>query len=226
VAELTAEAVLKTLQAIEPRAERADAGEVVQTYVENPQLQSALISSNNQVIFGRRGTGKTHALRYLAETVRHSGDLAAYLSMDRLGSTQGLYADGQVPVDQRGVRLLVDVVNEVLNHLVQWAFDAGNQKAFDLCDQLSVAVNELRVDGHVQVTEVGGSENASDESSRVSASIRPQPEIKVELGSIATTRNSTSFTTTRDGMPIYNVHVGAVSSIIGWIIETLDVKRV
>lgn len=93
MAEITSDIVLGTLQAIEPRAERADSSEVGQTYVENPQLQSALVSTNNQVIFGRRGTGKTHALRYLSEKVRKSGDLAAYISMDRLGSTQGLYSD-------------------------------------------------------------------------------------------------------------------------------------
>ncbi len=59
---------------IKPRSERQpDVGILERTYVETgvlPQLQNA----NNQILYGRRGTGKSHVLRVLGVESRSGGN--------------------------------------------------------------------------------------------------------------------------------------------------------
>ncbi len=109
--------VLGALQRVEKRAERASDAQLVETYVQAGGVFDSLRHTDNDLIFGRRGTGKTHALKYLAEYARRNGDVAVYVDMERLGSTGGLYNDPNLTVAQRATRLLVDVLNEIVDKL-------------------------------------------------------------------------------------------------------------
>jgi replication-associated recombination protein RarA len=51
------------------RAETTDRAHLVQTFVDVGPLFIRFSSRNHQILFGRRGTGKTHALSYLADKV-------------------------------------------------------------------------------------------------------------------------------------------------------------
>lgn len=84
--------LLRALQEIEKRAERVyDDQHVINTYVEAGALVNALGARDNGIVAGRRGTGKTHALRYLAETERAKGAFVMFVDIDKdLGSTEGL----------------------------------------------------------------------------------------------------------------------------------------
>ena len=63
------------------RAESADRSKLVETFVDTGALSTLLEGHDHQIIYGRRGTGKTHALLYLADRVHQKGDLAAYIDM-------------------------------------------------------------------------------------------------------------------------------------------------
>lgn len=49
---------------IQLRADKWDDNSLVKSFVKVGPLIPLLDSENNQIIFGRRGTGKTHVLRY------------------------------------------------------------------------------------------------------------------------------------------------------------------
>lgn len=60
----------------EDRAERIDTRQIAETFVAVGPLLDVLESRNNQIMYGRRGTRKTHALKYFATDRKKSGDLA------------------------------------------------------------------------------------------------------------------------------------------------------
>jgi hypothetical protein len=61
--------VNKALLKLSKRAETvSDRAKLVQTFVDTGALGTLLVSHDHQIVFGRRGTGKTHALLYLART--------------------------------------------------------------------------------------------------------------------------------------------------------------
>jgi Cdc6-like AAA superfamily ATPase len=61
-------AVNRLLMRVTRRAEKATPEYLARTFVPVEPVPSLLESLDNQVIYGRRGTGKTHLLKYLAET--------------------------------------------------------------------------------------------------------------------------------------------------------------
>lgn len=84
----------KTKQAvrkIERRAERQETVQLVRSFVPNRVLED-LDTRQNQLVFGRRGVGKTHTMKaYLGEKIEQ-GALCLYVDCTSFGS--GLGADG------------------------------------------------------------------------------------------------------------------------------------
>lgn len=76
----------KALLNFNKRAERANTEILVRNFVDSETLFDLLSTPNNHVVYGRRGTGKTHALKYLAEYVQRAGDHAIYLDLRSIGS--------------------------------------------------------------------------------------------------------------------------------------------
>jgi Cdc6-like AAA superfamily ATPase len=84
---LTDKNISKAISNISQRAERIlDDNKVVKTYVEVgilPQIEN----TNNQIIYGRRGTGKTHLFRYLENDIKSSEKaIVIFLDCRTLGS--------------------------------------------------------------------------------------------------------------------------------------------
>jgi hypothetical protein len=93
------------------RAEMNDRATLVSTFVDSGSLFTLLSSQDHQVIYGRRGTGKTHALIYLAETVSKQDDIPIYIDMRNIGSSGGIYTDPGLPITERATRLLLDTLS-------------------------------------------------------------------------------------------------------------------
>jgi Cdc6-like AAA superfamily ATPase len=79
------------------RAEILDRDKLVETFVDAGPLMTLLSSQDHQILYGRRGTGKTHALNFLLEQGRNAGDATVYVDLRQIGSTGGLYNDASIP---------------------------------------------------------------------------------------------------------------------------------
>jgi Cdc6-like AAA superfamily ATPase len=108
-----------TLLRLPKRAEASAREKLIETFVDVGPLFALLSSSDHQVLFGRRGTGKTHALAYLADSRENSGDVVAMIDLRNVGSSTGLYADATVPLAERATRLLVDTLSAIHEVLYQ-----------------------------------------------------------------------------------------------------------
>jgi hypothetical protein len=93
------------------RAEARQAEQLRNTFVDSG-VAAALEAIDHQVLYGRRGTGKTHAFRYLETVVRDGGDISFYADLRTIGSPEGLFTGDQVPTTERAARLLVDLLGQ------------------------------------------------------------------------------------------------------------------
>ncbi len=140
----------ETLVALQHRAERIDAATLVDTFVEVGPLAPLLSRLEHQILFGRRGTGKTHALQYMLAKWRDPGDAAVYLDMRVVGSAGSLYADERLSIEERGTRFLIDTLKEIRDQLVDAAFEAFGDQAGDtlnLLSELEKVIINVRVVG-------------------------------------------------------------------------------
>ena len=67
---------------VQRRAEAVDRQTLVQTFVDIGSLFAVLSSRDHQIVYGRRGTGKTHALLYLAEQAKTKDAIPVYIDLD------------------------------------------------------------------------------------------------------------------------------------------------
>ena len=139
------------------RADQSDPVNLVQTFVDVGPLLALLTSRDHQLLYGRRGTGKTHALTYLAESKRHEAtEQAILIDLRSIGSSGGLYADSNLPLTERGTRLLVDTLAAIHDQLTDYALEGAysgetSGQALSLLDQLADSIARVRVVGPVEV---------------------------------------------------------------------------
>ena len=134
------------------RAESKDRAKLVETFVDAEPLLTLLSTTDHQIIYGRRGTGKTHALLYLHETVRGLGDISVYIDMRTVGSTGGIYADVNIPLAERATRLLADTLAGIHDSVMELAVESNNVDLAALSpilDQLADGIAEVVVVGNV-----------------------------------------------------------------------------
>lgn len=147
------------------RAESTDRSVLAMTFVAAGSFSAMLHSTDHQILYGRRGTGKTHALQYLSTLIEHTGDVPVYVDLRTIGSAEGLYTDSNLSPAVRGTHLLVDTLEAVHEGLLSVAFgcEIGDQSALCLAlDALADAATTVKVVGEVeQETTVGGSAESS-----------------------------------------------------------------
>lgn len=208
------------------RADEEDPATLVETFVDINSLFARLSSRDSQVIYGRRGTGKTHALKYLAEALRGEGETVVYLDLRLLGSSGGIYGDASVSIAEAGTRLLVDMLQGTYEALVDDALDGAAADGDDgnllltRLDRFSEAIGEVEIVGETEERE---SERAdSQRGSELGLSAPP-------LGAFARIHEGRRLAAEREvvmrGVARHRVHFGSVAAAIRKLVPSLPGKR-
>lgn len=215
--------LLRALQEVEKRAERVSDEHVIATYVGAGSLVQALTTKDNGILFGRRGTGKTHALKYLAETERAKGNFVVYIDMEQdIGSTEGRYVDMSLSVAERATRLLVDVLSIIHDRLVEDAF-AGRAKS--QIDTLDRALDHF---GEVVVVETAEKETTAGRETEVSGSGAIDLSLKgvsVSAGASDRAKNMSGGRYKVSGPIRHRVHFGALGKLLREVVSSHEADR-
>jgi hypothetical protein len=136
------------------RAENAPDHVLRDSFVPVPTLLAHLEGTDHHVLFGRRGTGKTHLLRHLQARAAETDSLAIYLDLRKIGSPEDLTGASD-DFAQRSTALLVDVLEAVHTALCEqlltdsWSGYLGSVGSG--LDALAAAATQIRVVGEVEV---------------------------------------------------------------------------
>lgn len=211
------------------RAERQQRETLVETFVDAGDLFSVLSSKDHQVVSGRRGTGKTHVLTYLAEYLASEEQIAIQLDLRTVGSSTSIYNDPRLSQAERGSRLLKDVLTEVHDQLLTLTLtklDEGASPGLDLAithlDRLADDILQVEVVGEV-ATEV--SIDVSEGSSSEAAMQVGSAGLDARLTSASHGERAVGQKTTETGTAVNRVHFGAVRSHIENILDGLEISR-
>jgi hypothetical protein len=136
----------------EKRAENKPDEVIAETFVDAAPLVNVVSAPLNQIVFGRLGTGKTHALKYCLSKARERGEAALYLDIRTIGSNGSFYSDDSIPEHERGLRLVTDILCGIHDGLLSICLQRLNE-GFDgsqitaRLDDFSSAINEVRIIG-------------------------------------------------------------------------------
>jgi hypothetical protein len=191
------ELVIRAVSHVLQRSERQeDILKLVGTFVDVgilPQLENR----NNQILYGRRGTGKTHVLRVLgSRIVADPTNTVVYLDARVLGST-AQFSDSDLPLRHRCLALFRDVLGEIHSALLEHVVNYPPREAdvaLTACDTLaSSIVDPVETYQREQVTaadtvEAGTKTDLGAELGRT--------DVALKIGHDETTRSEASRTTT------------------------------
>lgn len=207
----------RALVSIPKRAEQQQAEHLRLTF-QDSGVAVALQVPDHQVLYGRRGTGKTHALRYIETELREAGHAVAYVDLRTVGSPEGLFMGDEVRPDQRVARLLIDLLNQVHDALLEAALDDERLSIDDQfvrrLDAFLEAVNSVRVVGQVQISEQGGWQRQDRETASAQASLSKNPSLSLGRTSEESATESRSRAETRTGQEVFRVHFGDVAKTL------------
>jgi len=145
----------RALNLIPKRAESRQTERLRDTFVDSG-VAAALQSVDHQVLYGRRGTGKTHALRYIETLAAANGDLGVYVDLRQMGSPDGLFLGDEIPATERAARLLVDLIGAIHDAVLEAALEREDLLTDEMfvsrLDLLASAISSVRIDGAVELS--------------------------------------------------------------------------
>ncbi|CAI8349989.1 MAG: Uncharacterised protein [Polaribacter sp. SA4-10] len=135
--------VIQAISSISQRAERQrDTNKIISSYVEVGILPQLLNNNNNQILYGRRSTGKTHILKYLDNEYKlNINKTVCYIDCRILGSSPQ-FSDTRLSLSHKYSSLFIDVLNEIyeslLNHIA-YEPNVNSELALNSLDDFSKA---------------------------------------------------------------------------------------
>jgi len=213
------------LQMISRRAERLDAHQQAETFVSLGGIEHTLLNFDNRVIFGRRGTGKTHVMSFVADSAKKKGQMALSLDLRTIGSNSYIYADESFSLQERATRLLRDFLSALhdalLDHVTAPRSGYDVNRLSPLIDRLGNAVREVvvgesverkQIDQGSSESTVGGQGTARASALLGSLELKGKGEYKRTGG--------TSTEIVERGHPRLSINIGEVAALYpSWLTE-------
>lgn len=192
------------------RAEKYDNQHLINTFVDVGPLFTLLQNPDHQIIYGRRGTGKTHALIYLKSQLDKKGYLTVYIDMRNVGSNGGIYSDFSLSITERATRLLIDtfslIHDQILEFILFFEDKYDLSKFGPILDELAKSISEIEVVGNIEIEEtdnliINDKNESTGAASLTELSISRKDEVSTSTGNLkrkkiqGQTRHRVHFTT-------------------------------
>ena len=214
------------------RADSSESSKLVKTFVDVGNLLALVSVADSQVLYGRRGTGKTHVLQYLAAKANERGDIGIYVDLRSAGSTGGIYGDPALPIAERGTRLLMDVMEAIHENLadrcleMRYDSDQDFDSAVRALNEFAAAITEVRVvgDGEREVKKITTDERVRSAEKRVDLGTAGG---RIAFGSSDGTEQSdvTEMRTLERGTTHHRVHFGSVTRVLRKLLRAWANRR-
>ncbi len=200
------------------RAETYDKEHLIKTFVNVGPLFTILSNKDHEILYGRRGTGKTHALAYLGESIRKNINIVINIDLRTIGSNGGIFSDSTIPITERATRLLIDTIafihDGILNEVIEdktGLYDLS--KLSPISDKLAESISDIRIGGEVEIKE---SFSDDDEKAKMSKSLFGASETGInfqfENSTSANNKKSLAISSQRKGIENHRIHFSSVFS--------------
>lgn len=223
---MSIESLHKSIILLANRAERIEGDVISQSFVDAQPLTIMLSSPNNQIVYGRRGTGKTHALRYLAQDRIAQRDFVAFLDFRDLGSNGSIYSDPAKDFPFRATRLMQDILSSIHDAVLEVIYE--NLESFTDPDGLSSAIDafadactKTRVVGTSTVRLSDKSTATSKKSGSFGASLKSGFSIRGGASTSKETLSGTDDTYETVGEEQVHLEFGALQDSLKKLVQKL-----
>jgi hypothetical protein len=211
------------------RAEKQEVEVLHATFV-NSGVADVLDVIDHQVLYGRRGTGKTHALSYLGSEVEARGDIALNIDLRTIGSPDGLLAGDGAPATERAARLLIDLLGQLHNAIIEKVLSdetlLDDANFVEKADAVLTAITSVQVRGDVETsTETEAKQSVKDEA-RLETSLKANPAVTASVAAGTQAEDRSLRRETRRGAEKLALNFSDIAQALRNLAGALSSKRV
>jgi hypothetical protein len=212
------------------RAEKASSATLTETFVDSAPLLQLLSNNNSSITYGRRGTGKAHALRFLESQVKKRGEEAIYIDLRTIGSNTSIYNDNLRSTSERATQLINDVLEAILSSLYPIAISKLDQSLHP--EQISLRLDDLqKAIGSVKI--LGQTENTNEKTlgtqdkikAGISGSLSAKPTINAETSTSADVSTSLTSKIKNSGNEVIHLDFGNIQTTLVGLLAVLNVPK-
>ncbi|WP_149180942.1 hypothetical protein [Streptomyces sp. TRM49041] len=223
------EALNSLIARMSSRAENLDPRGLEKAFVEVEQITDALRCRDNQILYGRRGTGKTHTFYHLANQLDADDELIVNLDLRRLGSNGGLYSDDSETISLRGTQLLIDILESIHDELYMRAVSDGRfDGLLNVVDSFLDASTRVEVKGEVSESEESARDTTSESGGRASLQMGTKSGLQAafEASDKSASKEAVKKSRQRTGIELPRVLFGPLGRAAEDICEAIKPHRV
>lgn len=209
---------------LEKRADRVDESVLMKTFVQVGPLLPSLMSRNNQILYGRRGTGKTHVFQVL-KSKKKDESIVVYIDTRTLGSSSSLYADEKLPLSQRAMSLFKDVLDVLYNAIRDYYYEnvskysEQSESILEYLDKFYESYTQLVINGNVSEGVESKNTHKSDDHCGISYE---DGSLNGSASSTNTSESSSSQTFQKSGVQEQYINYNALYHVFA---NTLSLLR-
>lgn len=221
----------KALLKLSKRAEKYTSQQLEESFVDVGPLFTLLSNSDNQVVFGRRGTGKTHVLSYLDTKLKSNNVLSVQIDMRTIGSTGGIYADTHLSISERATRLLSDTLCAIHDGILESVID-DDKDLYDLSflavnlDNLAEQSTAIIIDGDVEREFGSDTKLSSSKTDDISVELIPSCfSMKAGTSGSVESETNASERNLKKGAERIRIHFASVFNEFEKLVDKLPSKQ-
>lgn len=210
---------------IAKRSEKKSRNYLVSSFVDVGPLFSLLKTVDNQILYGRRGTGKTHILNYILDDIEKQDNVGIYIDMRNVGSNGGLYSDTSISLSERASRLLIDTFAAIHDQILDFVLlheDIDLSKISPILDHLNNAIHQIKVVGEVEIASKCETNNYQETSNKFTVSTSPSVSY---CGSEKTTNALCSEKQVK-GVELHRIHFPTFAGILKDLLFNLSHRTI
>lgn len=208
---------------LKKRAEKYSMDQLVDTFVDIGSLFTLLLNTDHQILYGRRGTGKTHVLTYLCSKIKENNDCPIYIDLRLIGSTGGLYSDRNIPFSERATRLLIDVFTAIHDQIIEFVVENASDNIHmgvigPLLEKLSCAISQIQITG--EITKEVSKEFNDEDSNKSEINLRTS-SANINLSGGNTYSVKLGEKMVNSGFENHRIHFPSIRGIMGDILKII-----
>jgi len=207
------------------RAEKLQQDHLIKSFVDVGPTYTLLSSTENQIMFGRRGTGKTHFLSVLDNDILKKGIVSVSIDMRLMGSTGGIFSDPKINLSERATRLLVDTLCHIHEAILDYVYENEIEHLAEVTQLLNDLIEQatsVSIEGTSE-EEIGLSLQSMNDTT-LTSSISSKG-ISANLGFSGKNTVSNIEKIKSSGRKIFRIHFGSITKVLKKIVLMLPKKE-
>ena len=207
------------------RAEKLQPDHLIRSFVDVGPTYTLLSSNDNQIMFGRRGTGKTHFLAVLCNNIQKNGIICVPIDMRLIGSTGGIFSDPNIALSERATRLLSDTLCNIHEAILEYIFEKDIENTTEIALLLNDFIEKatsLNIEGTIEEERGTISHNSMNSTLGV---IATNSSISANFSRLNKSSSDNTNRTKTSGKKTLRIHFGEITKLLSNIVSKLPEKE-